>query len=431
MVDIEITLPGGFLEEEIRDGYTVTKEIKELWAVQLDLVSKLQKICEAHNIRYFADGGTLLGTVRHRGFIPWDDDIDIGMFREDYDKFCSVCKEELEYPYFLLTEHSVDCSPRLFSRLMRLDTTFLPFNPKKKSVYLPTPYGIFVDIFPFDDINESDINWTAAYLLKQRTDMHSLRSVVNTTLNMVNKEVANTTRSCAVRLINNVHNDCVNLISNNKNADTDKVMIYALSKPDRPFTRTKSHYEQYVELDFEFIKLPVPYKYIDAIKEQYGETWNEYIEGGQLHKRNIMSTGEPYWKFVKQPKKYKKAILYGTFDLFHKGHLELLKYAKLLADVIIVGVSVEEFNNIKGKSAHDGIETRKRNIMNTRLVDIVFDETCWEQKETDILKYNADVLIMGDDWKGRFDDLNKYCKVIYKPRVKGISSTMLREQLKK
>ena len=104
MVDLKIQLPEDYLNEEERDGYLVTSEVKQLWAVLLDILVQIDSICKKHNIQYFLCGGTLLGAVRHRGFIPWDDDLDVMMKRNDYNRFCEVAPIELQQPYFFQTE---------------------------------------------------------------------------------------------------------------------------------------------------------------------------------------------------------------------------------------------------------------------------------------------------------------------------------------
>jgi len=118
-------------------------------------------------------------------------------------------------------------------------------------------------------------------------------------------------------------------------------------------------------------------------------------------------------------------ITYGTFDTFHYGHLELLRKSKELGDRLIVAVSTDEFNSIKGKQSFFSFEKRKQWVEAVRYVDLVIPENSWEQKETDILKYNVNVLTMGDDWKGKFNYLN--CKVIYFPRTPDISSSAIKK----
>jgi len=127
----------------------------------------------------------------------------------------------------------------------------------------------------------------------------------------------------------------------------------------------------------------------------------------------------------------KKVITYGTFDLLHVGHIEILKRAKALGDYLIVAISTDEFNEIKHKQAFYSFEDRKRILEAIKYVDLVIPEECWEQKKRDIKKYKVDIFVMGDDWKGRFDELKEYCEVIYLPRTKGISSTLIKNSLKK
>ena len=122
-------------------------------------------------------------------------------------------------------------------------------------------------------------------------------------------------------------------------------------------------------------------------------------------------------------------ITYGTFDLFHIGHLRLLQRAKALGDRLIVGVSTDEFNEKKGKKALFPYEQRAEIVANIKCVDFVIPEESWEQKVDDIKKYNVDIFVMGEDWKGKFDYLNEFCKVVYLPRTEGISSTELRNML--
>ena len=125
----------------------------------------------------------------------------------------------------------------------------------------------------------------------------------------------------------------------------------------------------------------------------------------------------------------KKVITYGTFDMFHKGHYNILKRAKEYGDYLIVGVTGENYDIGRGKlSVNDTLATRIENVKNTGLVDEIIVEEYLGQKIGDLIKYDIDYFVIGDDWKGKFDHLSRYCEMVYLERTKGISSTELREK---
>lgn len=130
-------------------------------------------------------------------------------------------------------------------------------------------------------------------------------------------------------------------------------------------------------------------------------------------------------------KKEKIVLTYGTFDMFHIGHLNLLNRLKSLGDKLIVAVSTDEFNSIKGKKTLIPFEQRALIVQNIKCVDMVISEKNWEQKIDDIKKYNVDIFAMGEDWQGKFDFLKDYCEVIYLPRTQNISTTELKKELNK
>ena len=126
----------------------------------------------------------------------------------------------------------------------------------------------------------------------------------------------------------------------------------------------------------------------------------------------------------------KRIITYGTFDLLHYGHINLLRRAKQLGDYLIVALSTDEFNReMKHKTCYFSYEQRKELLEAIRYVDLVIPETCWEQKTTDITLYHADTFVIGDDWKGKFDFLKAQCEVVYLPRTEEISSTKIKKDL--
>lgn len=136
-----------------------------------------------------------------------------------------------------------------------------------------------------------------------------------------------------------------------------------------------------------------------------------------------------YNKLIDWNNKMVKVITYGSFDLFHEGHYNLLKRAKELGDYLIVGVTTEQYDESRGKvGVVDSLMTRIDNVRKTGFADEVIIEDHGSQKVEDIQKYNIDIFTVGSDWIGTFDHLNDYCKVVYLERTKGISSTMLRQK---
>ena len=125
----------------------------------------------------------------------------------------------------------------------------------------------------------------------------------------------------------------------------------------------------------------------------------------------------------------KKVITYGTFDTLHFGHLKLLERAKNLGDFLIVALSTDEFNALKGKKSLLNYEERKSYLQAIKYVDLIIPENNWEQKIEDVKKNYVDIFTMGDDWEGEFDFLSEFCEVHYLKRTPSISSTMIRSKI--
>ena len=127
----------------------------------------------------------------------------------------------------------------------------------------------------------------------------------------------------------------------------------------------------------------------------------------------------------------KRILTYGTFDLLHYGHIEILRRAKALGDYLVVAVSTDNFNSIKGKKAYHDYETRKKMLEAVRYVDLVIPEDNWEQKINDVKEYKIDVVVMGSDWANsdKFDYLKEHCEVVYLPRTEGVSTTKIKQDL--
>ena len=139
-----------FLNEEVRDGYLVSKNMKKVWLIELDLLSQFIKLCNKYNLRYWVGFGTLLGAVRHKGFIPWDDDMDVWMPREDYDNLLKYGNSDLRDPYFLQTTLNDDDYYCSFARLRNSNTTGILVSHRNRC-----NNGIYMDIYPLDGLDKS------------------------------------------------------------------------------------------------------------------------------------------------------------------------------------------------------------------------------------------------------------------------------------
>ena len=147
------SIPISFWGEETRDGYTISSDMKQIWAVQLGILQEIANICNKYDIKYFAIGGTLLGAVRHKGYVPWDDDLDIAMSRDDYNRFCEIAPKELQNPFFFQTEET-DSGYLLRHAKVRNSLTTAILSIQKENKY-KFNQGIFVDIFPIDRIPDN------------------------------------------------------------------------------------------------------------------------------------------------------------------------------------------------------------------------------------------------------------------------------------
>jgi len=124
--------------------------------------------------------------------------------------------------------------------------------------------------------------------------------------------------------------------------------------------------------------------------------------------------------------KLKTVITYGTFDLLHYGHIEILRRARQLGSELIVGLSTDAFNEVKDKKCVFSYEKRKQMLESIKYVDQIIPENSWIQKRQDIKNNKVNIFVMGDDWNGKFDDLSDLCEVLYLSRTKGVSTTELK-----
>lgn len=251
------------LEQEERKGYVVSAEMKKVWQVQLVLVKKLLEVCEKHHLRIWADGGTLLGTVREHGYIPWDDDIDMAMLRPDYDKLVGLATKEFEPPFFFQCGYSEKVYPRGWARLRMNGTTAI--TPSK--VLYHTHQGIFVDVFPYDAVPTDEDQ--LGHLIANRNKM------LDTMTHAAAFDVLHPFRSISLMKyrprFEELYKDFEDLFRSNQMENCNQVSCLSFLVDPKHLFRDKHWYDNTLYLPFEDVEMPVPVGYDEILSKQYGD----------------------------------------------------------------------------------------------------------------------------------------------------------------
>ena len=301
MAVLKMNFPDSFYEKEIRCGYEIPSEMKRVWAVELDLLSELLRVCRKHKIHVAASGGTLLGTVRHHGMIPWDDDIDVVMFRSDYEKLCRIATNEFRSPYFFQTEYTDPGSMRGHAQLRNDTTTAILKEEGKVSFH----QGIFIDIFPLDSVVNDPKKFNrqgkkASYYrllarkLYQYTDGYAdmehsgVRNVMHMAACVINFFAPYDRLYRRFELICEKYNDL----------DTEMVSSLSFMFWKKNHQKYREDYLDTVEMDFEMLKLPVCRNYERALSQEYGN-WREIVKDTSNHGKVFFDTEKSYTEYLK------------------------------------------------------------------------------------------------------------------------------------
>ncbi|MCR4743386.1 MAG: LicD family protein [Treponema sp.] len=286
--------PADFLREEIRCEYKVTQELKKIWMVSLDILFEFDQICKKHNLQYFLLWGSLLGAIRHKGFIPWDDDIDVGMLRQDYEKLLSL-KDEFKEPYFLASPKTEKEYYWSHTKLRNSNTTCInkPFR------YQPVNFGIDIDIFPIDNL-----------IVDENIDSYDAR------LRQLNINNSNYMRQSNK---NPTPQELERMKGYNSDPDKDMAEIEALATK---YNNQKTEYlscnvctidkwqnrtckacdlQEFILWDFEGFKLPIPKNYDSILKNEFGDymAFPPVEERGHCHDRNLLNPDVSYKESLK------------------------------------------------------------------------------------------------------------------------------------
>ena len=305
MLPIATTLPEGFLLEEERAGYIVSAKMKKIWAVEIDLMENLLDVCKKNEIEIFVSGGTMLGAVRHHGMIPWDDDIDLVMRRNEYERLCSIAKEEFSHPYFFQTTKTDKRYYKGFARLRNSETTGILDWDKNKRFN----HGIFIDIFPLDNfpdnpeervsyLKEIEYRNNKVWEVAERGTFYPIygEKNVNVILRRIVKRV----------LYGFLRRDKIDLspvcmerekaYQKYNGQETEKVILSYFFNEKQAFF--KEDLKSVIWMDFEWLKVPVPIGYEHYLESVYGN-WKKYVIGGSLHGEVFFDPERPYSEYLK------------------------------------------------------------------------------------------------------------------------------------
>ncbi|MBQ7145876.1 MAG: LicD family protein [Lachnospiraceae bacterium] len=295
-------IKGFSLEEEVRCDHLVTADVKKLWAKQMELALQLEAICKKHHIKYFALGGTLLGAVRHKGYIPWDDDMDFGMLKEDYDRFCQVAAQELEEPFVFRNNVS-------FSRLRNNQTTAATQRELSLAVP-PYDFGIFIDIFPLFSVPDSvlkqklhrlPLRFLRAVRYGRRIEKFEKHEKGGGLKTMTNPKVL------SYKLWSVFHKDdslterymkACGAFEKSQHAAYVGLTSFSLYDP-RTTWKKESFEGDPIIMEFENMTVPAPRGYDDILRTQYGD-YMVFVKGAAMHETMIIDTERPCSYYIEK-----------------------------------------------------------------------------------------------------------------------------------
>lgn len=284
-----------FIREEVRCGFTVTETRKKIWYIELELFKKFDEICRKHHLTYYVDYGTLLGAVRHNGFVPWDDDMDVAMFRDDYAKFQKIAPDEFKEPYFYQNSYNgqqIWC----ISKIRDSRTTAIEFL----DAFLDFNQGMFIDIYPIDDALDDSISSKMLVEMKREIWM---------TIVEPETMLAHLQKNTKFLLDAGILYDLLRLpirerfrqfedfnLSNMGKSEHVGFISRTLFTPEKQ-PRKREWYKNIVYLPFEYITVPAPADYDKILKLQYGD-YNVYRKYCSSHTNIFMDPDTPYTYYM-------------------------------------------------------------------------------------------------------------------------------------
>ena len=282
-------------QEEVICGFTVSSARKKVWQTELEMVKLFIGICNAHNLKYFVSGGTLIGAIRHNGFIPWDDDIDIMMPRDDYEKFLKVGQAEIPQGFFLQHNGTEKRYPNGHAQIRNCNTACFS-SVGYQDLKAGKNCGIFIDVFPYDDVPD-DIKKRA----KQARKVKFLKRICNAKIYKFSQNpVKKIIKSLSANLYFAFHSlektiEKINTLSQKYNGQTNTVALISFMPGYERNVWKKSWFENTVLHKFEDIEVAIPEAYDEVLRTEFGDYMQiPEDKGGSIHGSCYFDAQTPY-----------------------------------------------------------------------------------------------------------------------------------------
>ena len=314
-----IKIDDSYLEDEIRDGFYIPSMTKRTWAMELTVLDLIDSICSKHNITYFADWGTYLGAIRHKGFVPWDDDLDICMHRNELNKFLAVAKEELPEGYSVMSFHNNDYSWKFIYNIVPND--HMCFTPEYLKSHYSFPYIVAIDIFIIDNISDDD------------SIEQSRNEQVKRLLNEADKiSLSEQSEPDKLNKMRALYDEAEKLLQLENENDTKRVVQKVPWGVYHNRTYDKSDFINAVRVPFEMTSVPVPLCFNKILSSKYGNFMNIVFGGG----------GHNYPYYIGQKKALKEDFDYPATYKFSESDL-LSNEKDYSASLKVIAAEMKEY----------------------------------------------------------------------------------------